>query len=309
MTTRAHSPSMPSVPFSTTAADQLSLASLAHAARASLQWRMLLLWVVLMLIPTAIVVMPVWQTLSANLDHAVHAPALAQHLDMTAIADLMAAHGKSSSAFSNSAVLALIVTLLLSPLLSGMAVTAARSPRTLGFRALAGGALAEYPRMLRVLVWAAVPLGIALAVGAAASAAADKFAAGAIVAADASLPAALASVLTVLLLVLAHATLDAGRAALAIERRRSSAVKAWWSGCKILLRRPLATLGVYLAISLAGLGLAALLSVARLNLPGGGAASFIGALLLTQVIVAVIGAMRSARLFAMVALARSAPKA
>ena len=284
-------------------------AILVHAARAALQWRMLLLWILLMLAPTAIVAIPAWQALSDNLDQSVHAGALAQHLDLTAVADLMAARGRGAALFANSALLALLLTLLLSPLLSGMAVTAARAPQTPGFRALAAGALTEYPRMLRMLVWAIVPLGIALGLGNAAGEVAERFASAAITAADASLAATLASVVTVLLLGLAHATLDAGRAALAIERRRSSAIKAWWSGCKILARRPLPTLGAYVVISLAGLGLAALLSIGRLNVPGGDMAGFVAALLLTQVIVAVLGWMRSARLFALIEVARSVPKA
>ena len=298
MTTRALSSSPLSAPA-------FSFAAVPRAARAALQWRMLLLWVLLMLIPTAIVAVPLWQTLSDNLDYSVHAAALAQQLDMTAIADLLGAHGKSSSAFTNSAVMALIVTLLLSPLLSGMAVTAARAAQTPGFRGLAGGAISEYPRMLRMLVWAVVPLGIAAALGGAALEAAEKAAGAAITASDAAPGGWLAAGVMVLLFAVAHATLDAGRAALAIERRRTSAVKAWWSGCKILAKRPLATLGVYLSITAFGLALAALLAVARLNVPGGGMAAFIGALLLTQAIVALLGWMRSARLFALIDVKRS----
>ena len=116
----------------------------------------------------------------------------------------------------------------------------------------------------------------------------------------------LAILVLLLLLALAHATLDAGRAALALDRRRRSALGAWWDGCKLLLRRPLATLGAYLAITLAALALAALLSLARIHLPPVGAAGFIGAFLLTQLIVMVLAWMRTARLFAMVELARSA---
>ena len=278
------------------------------AARAAFQWRLLLSWMLLMLIPTAIVALPVWQTLSASLDHSVHAAALAQQLDMTVVADLLGAHGKSAAAFTNAALVALAVTLLLSPLLSGMAITAARADQVPGFRTLAAGALAEYPRMLRMLLWAAVPLGIAVALGASAREAAGMQAATAVQESDVRLASALATAVTLLLFVLAHATVDAGRAALAIERRRTSAIKAWWSGCRILGKRPFATLGLYGLISLAGLGLAALLAIARLNVPGGGAAALVGALQQTQVIVAVLAWMRSARLFALIALARTLPR-
>ncbi len=282
-----------------------TFAAIPRAARAALQWRLLLLWVLWMLIPTAIVGLTVFQTLSAQLDYSVHSAAIARQLDMTVFADLMAAHGKNVAAFNGAGILALILTLLISPLLSGMAASAARAPETLGFRALTAGALTEYPRMLRMLLWSAVPLGLAIALGGVAMDAAAEYDKTAILESDADLVSHAALALTVLLLALAHATLDAGRAALTIERRRTSAVKAWWSGCKLLLRRPLATFGVYGAISLVGFCLAAALAVARLNVSGAGIAGFIGALLLVQMAVAVLGWMRSARLFALVDLARS----
>ena len=282
-----------------------TFAAVPRAARAALQWRLLLLWVGLMLIPTAILGVTVWRMLGEQLDYSVRAAEVARQIDLTVFADLMAAHGKSIAAFNHAGVLALIATLLVSPLLSGMAATAARAPETLGFGGLLSGGLAEYPRMLRMLVWSVVPLGLAMAIGGAAMDAASEHANTVAVEADAGLAGWLATALMVVLFSIAHATLDAGRAALAIERRRTSAVKAWWSGCKLLLRRPAATLGVYLAISAAGLALASVLVVARINVPGWNLAGFIGALLLVQLTVAVIGWMRSARLFAMVELARS----
>ena len=287
----------PTVPF--------SFAAIARAARLALQWRLLLLWVLWMLIPTAILGFTFYQTLSTQLDYSVHSAAIARQLDMTVFADLMAAHGKNAAGFNSAGILALIATLLISPLLSGMAASAARAPATLGFGALTAGGLAEYPRMLRMLLWSVVPLGAAGALGGMAFDAADAHGAKAILESSADLARNLALALSILLLALAHATLDAGRAALAIERRRTSAVKAWWSGCKLLLKRPLATLGVYLAISAVGLALAGALVVGRINVSGASLAGFIAALLLVQVTVAVLGWMRSARLFAMVELARS----
>lgn len=280
-------------------------ATFKRAARAALQWRLLVLWILWMLIPAAIVGLTMWQMLRALFDYSVHAPAIAQQLDMTVLADVLSAHGKNAMAFNTAGVLALIATLLISPLLSGMAGTAARAGETLGFRALTAGGLAEYPRMFRMLLWSAIPLGLAAAIGGAAMDAASEHAATVVQASDSQVASMLAVLAMALLLALAHATLDAGRAALIIERRRTSAVKAWWSGCKLLLRRPLATFGVYLSISAAGLGLAALLVVARVNLPGANLAGFIAAFLVVQVTVAVLGWMRSARLFALVELARA----
>ena len=282
-----------------------SFAAVPRAARSALQWRLLLLWVLLMLIPTAILGLTLYQTMSAQLDYSVHAAEIARQLDATVFTDLMAAHGKNSAAFSGATIIALLATLLISPLLSGMAATAARAEGTPGFGALTTGGLAEYPRMLRMLVWSIIPLGVAGALGGAAMSAAEKYGAKAVLESSADVATYAALALSVLLLALMHASLDAGRAELAIERRRTSAVKAWWSGCKLLLKRPLATFGVYLLISVVGMGIAALLVVGRINVSGAGPAGFIGALLLVQVTVAVLGWMRSARLFAMMELARS----
>jgi hypothetical protein len=282
-----------------------SFAVLPRAARAALQWRLLLLWAGCLLVPTLVLALPMWQMLGAGLDHSVHAAKLAQELDLATINDLLGMHGKRSEAFSIAGLFAIVLTLLISPLLSGFVATAARAPSTARFGELVAGGVREYPRMLRMLVWAAIPLGVALGIGSAAMDAADKYGAKAILASDAETAGLAALLLTALLFALAHATIDAGRAALAIERRRTSAFKAWWAGCKMLLRRPFATIGVYLLISIAGLALAALLGLARLHLPYMGVASFIGGIVLTLLLVMAIGWMRSARLFAMIELARS----
>ena len=91
---------------------------------------------------------------------------------------------------------------------------------------------------------------------------------------------------------------------LALDRRRRSAFKAWWQGVKQLARRPLATLGAYLPVTVIGLLLAGALTLARVHLPRVDGAGFAAALLLTQLVVLVLAWMRTARLFAMIALAR-----
>lgn len=283
---------------------KFSFLAVPRAARSALQWRLMLLWVAGLLIPTAVLGVTMLTMLQKHLDYSVRAADIARQLDMTVLTDLLVIHGKNSLAFNSAAIVALTITLLLAPLLTGMAASAARAGEVQGFRALVKGALAEYPRMFRMMLWSIVPLGIAAAIGGAALDAASEHANTVIVEADADLWNWLAMAATALLLCLAHATLDAGRAALVIERRRTSAVKAWWSGCKLLLKRPLATFGAYFLISAAGLAIAAALAVGRLNVAGSNLGGFIAALLLVQLSVAVIGWMRSARLFAMVELAR-----
>ncbi|VXB23665.1 hypothetical protein [Massilia sp. 9I] len=276
------------------------------ALRPALQWRLMLLWLVALLLPTLVAALPVWTMLGAAFDRTVQAPSLAQRLDLVAIADLISLHGQHASALAGGGLVALVMTLLLSPLLTGAAISAARAPAPLGFAALAAGGAHEYGRLLRMLLWAIVPLGLAGLVGSFAAGAADNHAATTALASSADNAALGATLVAGLFLLLAHATLDAGRAVLALDRRRKSAVLAWADGLRVLTRRPLAAFGVYFGITLAGLALAALLAVARLNVPALGAGSFFGGLLLTQLAVLALAWMRCARLFALMEVARGA---
>lgn len=279
-----------------------------RAAGSALQWRLLLLWLVLLLAPAIVAALPLWQLLATNLDYSVHAAELAQRLDMVALADLGAGQLRYGAAIGNGAIVALVLTLLLSPLLSGMTISAARAPRQLGFAALAAGGAQEYGRQLRMLAWSVVPLGVAGILAGFALHAAHKAGEAASLAADAERADTWAMIAAGLVMLVALATLDAGRALLATDLRRRSAVLAWWQGCRLLARRPLAGLGIYAGISALGLALAALLAVARINVPALGVGGFFGALALAQLAVLALAWMRSARLMAMMELARAYPR-
>ncbi len=272
-----------------------SRGSLLRSLRPALQWRLMLLWLLALLLPTLAAALPLWTMLGAAFDHTVGAAALARRLDLVAIADVMGLHTQHAPALAGGGLAALALTLLLSPLLTGAAITAARAPAPLGFAALVAGGVREYGRLLRMLLWAVVPLGVAAFLGALIMDAAEGQSAWAALG---------ATLVAGLLVLLAHATLDLGRAVLALDRRRSSAVLAWRDGLGLLSQRPLAVLGLYVGLSLAGLGLAALLALARLNVPALGAGSLLGGLLLAQLAVLALAWMRCARLFALMELAR-----
>ncbi|WP_374583646.1 hypothetical protein [Pseudoduganella sp.] len=276
--------------------------NLKHASRAALQWRLLLLWLAAVLLPTAVLALPFWSALAPALDYSVRAPELARALDMLALTDLFSEVRRNAVALQAGALVALAMALLLSPFLTGAIVTAGRAPQPATLRELVAGGVAEYPRMLRMLLWAAVPLGAALALGLSLADAADDYAARAVQESDAALWQDAATLGTVLLLALANLTLDAGRAQLAIDRRRTSAVKAWWWGVQLLLRRPGAMLGSYALLTVAGLLLAGLLAVARLQVQASNGWLLLAAFVLAQLVALAVAWMRAARLFALMSL-------
>ncbi|WP_051293424.1 hypothetical protein [Pseudoduganella violaceinigra] len=276
--------------------------NLNRAGRSALQWRLLLVWLAAVLLPTALLALPFWLALSSLLDQSVRAPELAHALNLAAVTDIFSEVRRNGTALQAGGLAALILTLLMSPFLTGVIVTAARAPQTATLRELAAGGVAEYPRMFRMLLWAIVPLGIAIALGGALMDAAEDYAGKAVLESDASPWQLAATMATALLVLLANLTLDAGRAQLAIDRRRTSAVKAWWWGVKLLLRRPGAMLGSYALLTVGGLLLAALLAVARLNVGGSNALLLLAAFALAQLIALTVAWMRTARLFALMAV-------
>lgn len=301
------SPSL--APHNTSVRRRNGLRPLADAMRAAMQWRLMLWWAVLLLLPTLAASLPVWQMLGANLDHSAHAAELAQRLDMLAIADLAnSARERFLPAIGGGGMVALALTLLLSPLLAGMTIHAARAPKRPGFIDLLAGGAQEYARMFRMLVWSVVPLAIAGIIAGFAFKMAGKTIDTAILESDADHASHLAMLASLVVFALVHATIDAGRALLANERRRRSAIVAWWGGVKLMVRRPFSLLGVYVAVTGLGLLIAGLLVLARLHVPALGAGGTAGAFLLTQLAVLVLGWMRSARLFAMMALVRARPQ-
>lgn len=283
---------------------QPATTSLLHAAGAALQWRLLLLWLAGLLLPAVLASLPVWLLLAGELDHSIHAPALAHALDMVAITDLGTAIQRDRDAFTAAGAGALVVTLLLSPLLTGAAITAVRAAQPPSLRELLAGAGEQYPRMFRMLAWGVVPLGAAVALGSELADAARHHADRAITYADTQPWQVAAATGAVLLVLLANLTLDAGRAMLAIDRRRTGAIRAWGSGLALLARRPGGALLAWAVPTVAGLALAAMLAGSRMQVPAIGPAGTVGALLLAQSIVLVLAWMRMARLFALVALAR-----
>lgn len=275
------------------------LAGWTSAMRDALQWRLLLLWLLVLLIPAAILVLPIWTSLSLVLDHSLYADTIARALDAIAVSDLMSKLTESGPAIGQAAMVSALLALLLSPFLNGAAITAVRAPAPLGFAALIQGGVREYGRLLRMQIWALLPLGLAFGLASIPSDMASAAAQNAILEADANLYGQLAMLATAVLLLLAHATVDAGRAQFALYSKRRSAIKAWWSGLKAIKRSLLTMLGGYLLITIVGLLIAALVTAARLSLPMVGMGWTVLGMLLAQLVVALVAWMRVTRLMAL----------
>ena len=271
------------------------------------QWRLLLLWALGLLLPTLVATLPVHQVLGERLDHSVHVQSIAARLDMAWMIEALVPLAERAGAALNAAFLAsLALALLLSPWLTGMVVASIRAGDTLRFGNLLQLGLREYGRMARMMLWSIVPLGLALAIGGGVMAWADKVAETAILASAADNAARIALVVLAVAFVLAHATVEAGRAVLAAEPSRRSAVKAWWRGVVLFARRPVAVLLVYLGTMLVGEGLALAFGFARTQVGAATPGGLVLGVLLVQLVVAAIAWGRVARLYGLSALARDA---
>jgi hypothetical protein len=275
------------------------------AARFAMQWRLLLLWLAALLIPAALASFPFWRILAKSLNNSIYAAELAQRLDASTFVDLQNAAVAGGLAIVGGGVAGVFLTLLLSPLLSGAVIAAAKSSERLSFGQLIRGGITEYGRMLRLLLWAIVPFGIAGGIGVGAMHLADNYAQKAILESNADLANHAALLLLILLLFIADATLDAGRAQFAVSSKRRSAILAWWRGLKLVCKKPWTSLGLYFLFSLVGFALVGMLALVRINMPQVNVGGFVAALLITQVMIAVTVWMRGARLFALVQLAKA----
>lgn len=277
-----------------------------RALAAALQWRLLLLWVATGLACTLVAALPVWRWLGSLLDYSPQAPAIAAGHEPLLLLGALTAPDAPMPLLTSLLRVSALLMLLLSPLLAGATLTAARSRSALGFGDLLRGGLAEYGPLLRLLLWSVVPLGLALGLGAAALGFNEQIHEHAILESAVTDGRNLALAIGGVVFLLAHASLEAGRGWLAADARLRSALKAWWRGLKLLLRRPLAVLAGYLLPTVCSLLLALLLLAVRGHVAPAGAGGFALAFLLGLGIAGALAWGKVARLFVMQALAADA---
>jgi len=139
---------------------------LRQGVRAAAQWRLLLWWVAITAIPALLVALPLVAALDGQLDHALQAADLAREQNPLLMLELVHLLRGAGMALAGSGALAGVLLLLLAPLLNAMFIAAARAPAPPGLGDLLRGASANYWRMLRLGLFALVPLGIAAGVAA-----------------------------------------------------------------------------------------------------------------------------------------------
>src|SRR5690606_23816013 len=168
----------------------------------------------------------------------------------------------------------------------------------------AAGGLAEYWRMLRMMLWAVLPIGLAVLRGGLVLGAQQSGTEDASLASEVEAATRTGRLVMRVLGLPGHVTLRPGRGWLGAAPGLRSVVRAWWRGLKLLLRRPLATLLVYVVTCIAGFGLAALLGWLRLAVDGIGAGAAVLSFLVGQAIVLALAWGRIARLHGLAAIAR-----
>jgi hypothetical protein len=270
------------------------------------EWRYLVLFVAALLVPTVVALMPLLHFLQELFDANPRSAELATSLDSSSLVDLVRQLGEPAGASSMMPAVhgALLVALLLAPVLSSLAAALASLDEGVRFGPLLARSADFYPRMLRIAFTSVLPLGVALALAALFFNLAEKSGASALTEASAERASLLSTLGAALLLWVANVTVEAGRAFLVADLERRSAWRAWWSGVKLTVRRPLQVFGRSLLTGALGFLLAAVITAVRVRVPQAGMGAVIFAFVLAQLAVAAIGWGRASRLAALVDVIR-----
>lgn len=279
-----------------------AIAALGAGTLGGLQWRIMLLWILVTLLPTLVVSLPLWAALDGLLGFNVHADSYAAHFDGIMFGDVMGSLQGSDHRLGMAFVAGVLLTLAVSPFLTGMVVSSGRAGRALSFGALLQGGATEYGRMLRLLILSLIPYALfGMAMHGLQGLAQDK-ADSAFLESSADAWAHLALGLIVLVFAIVQCIVESARAAYIADITLRSAFRALGRGFMAFIRRPVATLLVYLVITLVGAVLAVLIASWRGHTTAVGSGVLV-AFLIVQVGVIVVAWMRTARLLALARLA------
>lgn len=278
--------------------------ALADALSGAAQWRVLLLWLLVLVALACFGIGPLSSALSSVLDQHPDAAAMAHGATVSQIGDLITMVSKSNGGeIAAGFKSAIVMALLLSPWLTGLASHSIHAGKKPGLASLFTGAFREYPRQLGLSLWSLLPLAIGFAVFGGLSHWAEQHAETATLETSANFVSKLALIAGGITLLLAHASIEAARGFFAVRPDTANPVKAWWRGVKLLLRRPLHTLGLYVLASLPGLLVAFLLLLVRVRIDAVGWGMWLAAFLIVQLGIAALAWSRVARLRALATLA------
>jgi hypothetical protein len=273
---------------------------LVAAARRSAERRLILLWVVAIGVPTLLIASPLYMLLAPHLNHSIDSAALASKLDVRVLVDLPGIIFLFPEAIGAASIASILIGFVMYAWLNGLAIGASRCKPAASFSVLIAAANGQFWRMLRMGLWALVPVGVALAIANALGKSIEHAETEAVVASSLDTARNLHTLLTLLLLAMAQCSVEVARTFLAIDPRRRSVVRSWWHGLGMLLRHPVALFGVWLVPSFLSVVLSAVLMLVRLNINQGSALGLIAAFLVAELIVAFMAWMRITKLYALI---------
>ncbi|HYS07121.1 MAG TPA: hypothetical protein VEP66_00195 [Myxococcales bacterium] len=281
---------------------------LRRSLRQSLRWRVLAIWWLLLLVPSAIAAMPAFALLRAQLDHSPASAGSVAWMDGATLLDLV--HQLVSSSASSQALLAgwigaLLVLLLTAPFAAAAMVAAAGAGEPLPFPRLLAAAGGLYGRMLRAALAGLVPLGLAAALAGLLTRVALQINENVDTETAAHRNLWLATTAAAALLFVAHVIADTARAQFAADPSRRSALGALVAAGRLLARRPFRCIAVGAVGAAVGLGGASAAMAVRLQIAQSGPAAVALAWLLAQAAATAVGWGRAARIEGLAELSRT----
>jgi hypothetical protein len=280
------------------------LAMIRRAMRRALQWRLLVLSPVVLLVAATAALFPLLRALGEVFERSPRWKELTG-LDSFAAAGLAKVlQGPASGTITTGVQTSIVLALLFAPFLAGAALVVADPDAQPRLRGLLSGAAAYYPRLLRMQLAALIPLGAAGLLASLLLRWSSHVEDGATSEGATHASSRIAWTLAIALVFVAQLVIDAGRARLAAEPERRSAVKALGAGVKLIIKRPAQAFAVGVSTTVAALLIAVIVLVVRNQIAQSSGAAILFAFLFGQLAVMALAWGRAAKLCGLVEIAR-----
>lgn len=264
-------------------------------------WRWILLVWIASLLPAQLVSRPITHLIDTAIGPHPDAARIVAENDLALLADALMKQlddgGNLITGVLPGIGSALLIGALLAPWISGMLVASLRAQRTLGFAELWLGGWREYGRQFRLYWLALIPFALAAGIALLAFGWAGHDAEERLLETITQTRERIALAITAGALMLAYATLESARAALAADPAMRSVFRAWLRGLAALRQRPFSILLIVALSVIASLALAAALQITGLRWGGSGVI-----VALAQLTVLAMAGLRFTRLCALTAL-------